>query len=286
MTVSYLDPSMAGDARDVFSQTLLSYGFTQVQIDQLIPQIVEWQSIYTPAQIVQNMLPTTDVYKSRFSANDARIKAGLPPLPPDQYIAAEQSYRSILRDSGLPNGFYDSTDDFTKFLINDVSPTELKSRVDMAAKAIDSSDPAYVQALQQMYGLSTGDMIANLLDPDRAMPLLEKRAKAVEYGAAAARQGLQIDTTRFENLVGMAGATGYSAEQGMAAVAGLTPGLERLAAISGETYDQATAEEEVFGGLASARRKRETLVSQEQARFGGASAVSVSSLGGGTAGLF
>jgi hypothetical protein len=281
-----MDPAMQGDARDVFSQTLLSLGFSQGQVDNLIPQILQWQSIYTPSQIVSNMLPTTDVYKQRFAGNDARVKAGLPPLDPASYVNLEQSYSSILRDAGLPKGFYDSQDDFAKFIAGDVSPTELQSRVQGAAKAIENTDPYYKQALQEMYGLSSSDMIAHMLDPDRAMPLIEKQVKAVEYGTAAARQGLQLDTNRFENLAGSAGVTGYSAEQGFGAIAQMTPSLQGLAQISGDQYDQQTAEQEVFGGLASAKRKREQLVSQEQQRFAGGSGISSGSLGGGTTGAF
>lgn len=285
MTVLSPDPSMTGDARDVFTQTLLSYGFTQAQIDELIPQIVQWQTIYTPAEIVRNMLPTTDVYKQRFSANDARIKAGLTPLPPDQYIATEEAYMQVMRAAGLPTGFYDSQDDFTKFLANDVSVTELQSRVSAAQKAIDNSDPYYTQALQEMYGMSTGDMIAHLLDPERAAPLLEKQARAVEYGAAAARQGLGIDTSAFEQYAAGVG-TGVGAEAGMAAVAEMAPGLTGLAGISGEEYGQQTAQEEVFGGLASAKRARQRLIQQEQDRFTGRSSVAPGSLRGGIEGAF
>lgn len=271
-------PATPGDARDIFRETLKQYGFSTEQIDTLIPQIVEWQSVYTPAQIVSDLLPTTTVYKQRFSANEARIKAGLAPLSASEYIATERAYRSIMRDAGLPNGFYDSADDFSRFIANDVSATELKQRVDSAAKAVNNADPFYRQALQQMYGIDEGMMVAQMLDPDRALPLIEKQAKAVEFGQAAIAQGLATDTARFEALGAQPVATGYSATQGFGAIASMLPATERLGQIYGEEYNQATAEQEVFGGLASARRKRQKLGELEQSTFSGQSGLSAGSL--------
>jgi hypothetical protein len=231
------------------------------------------------------LLQDTPEYKQRFAANDARRKAGLPVLSPAEYLATEESYRQIMQSAGLPKGFYDSPTDFQKFLEGDVAPTELKARVDAAAKAVDNSDPYYTQSLREMYGLSSGDMIAHLLDPAVAAPLVEKQSKAAEYGAAALRQGLAINTKNFEQYAGGIG-TGIGAEQGMQQVAEITPGLSNLATISGTNYNQSTAESEVFGGLASAKRKRDQLVAQEEGRFTGRSNVDSKSLQGGTTGQF
>lgn len=279
-------PATQGDARDVFRETLKQYGFSPEQIEQLIPQITEWQSVYTPTQIVQDLLPTTTVYQQRFSANEARIKAGLRPLTASEYIATERSYRSIMRDAGLPVGFYDTPDDFSRFIGMDVSATELKQRVDSAATAVNNADPFYRQALRDMYGIDEGMMVANMLDPERALPLVERQAKAVQFGTAALQQGLGVDTARFEALAGQPVSTGYSAQQGFAAIANILPNAERLAQVYGEEYTQATAEQEVFGGLASARRKRQKLGELEQSTFGGQSGLSSSSLQQKTTGKF
>ena len=274
----------ANDARSVFSETLKQYGFSDLQINQLIPQVVEWQAVYTPTQIVTDLLPTTQVYQERFSANVSRIKNGLPPLAPNAYLTMENNYRTILRDAGLPSGFYDSAQDFASFISQDISPTELKFRADSAAQAVNNTDPYYKQSLQDLYGIDEGMMMAHMLDPERAMPLIERQAKAVQMGAAAKRQGLSISTSEAENLA-MNNITGVGAEQGMATVAEMTPGLSALAQIGGEQYDQSTAQSEVFGGLASAKRKRQQLVSQEQDRFTGRSGVDSKSLQGGLEGM-
>lgn len=250
--------------------------------DRIVEYIYQGYSEDTASLLLQD----SPEYKKRFSANDARVKAGLPVLSPKEYLATESAYKSILRNAGLPKGFYDDHSDFQKMIAGDVSATELKQRVDAAAKAIDSSDPYYKEALQNMYGLDAGHMIAYTLDPERALPLVEKQAKAVEYGAAALRQGLTTaPTSQYEAYASGVG-TGVGAEQGMAQIAEMTPGLTTLGQISGDQYSQQTAEQEVFGGLASARRKRQKLTQEEEARFTGRSNVESGSLGSGMTGQF
>jgi hypothetical protein len=227
------------------------------------------------------MLQDTPEYKQRFAGNEARRAAGLPVLSPAEYLATERSYRAILESAGLPKGFYDDQTDFQRFIANDTSPTVLKQRVDAAAGAIKNADPYYTQALQDMYGLSTGDMIAHALDPDTALPLIEKQAKAVEFGVAAARQGLSYSQASSESLAqqSIAGVgSGVGAEQGFSAIASILPTAQQLGQIYGDSYDQTTAEQDIFGGLASAKRKRQKLGQMETSTFSGQSGLSAGSL--------
>jgi len=227
-----------------------------------------------------------DAYSKRFVGNLQRESKGLPPLDPATYISTEDAYRKILASSGLPAGFYDSQSNFADFIGNNIDPSQLKERVSAAQKAIDNTDPYYKEALQSMYGIDPGHMIAHLLDPSAAAPLIERQAKAAEYGAAAARQGLaQGSVSDYEAYASGVG-TGTGAEQGMAQVASMTPGLTTLAQISNDQYNQETAQQEVFGGLASAQRKRQQLSQQEVDRFTGRSNVASGSLNADNTGQF
>ena len=274
------------DARDIFKTLLASYGFSDDQVSQLLPQVTKWHASYTMDEIASTLLPTTNVYKQRFAGNEARVKAGLPPLSYSQYLSNEAGYRAALRGAALPVGFKDSDSDFASFIGNDVSVTEFNDRLTAAKKAIDNTDPYYSQALQSMYGLDAGHMIAHLLDPTAAAPLIERQAKAAEYGAAAMRQGLATaPTSQYEAYASGVG-TGVGAEQGMAQIASMAPGLETLAQISGDQYNQKTSEEDVFGGLASAKRKAQQLSQQEVDRFTGRSNVVSGSLNADNTGQF
>jgi hypothetical protein len=273
------------DARDNFNKILKDLGFSDSQINELLPQVVQWQTIYSDDQIASDLLPTTNAYKQRFIANETRIKNGLAPLTPREYLADEMSYRSVLKDALLPAGFYDSPDDFAGFIGQDTSPAEIKTRADAAARAVNNTDPAYTKALRDIYGIDEGMMTAFMLDADRALPLVEKQAKAVEFGTAAVRQGLQA-TTMGEQFAQRGPATGYSADQGYSAIAGILPTAQNLGSIYGQTYDQATAEQEVFSGLESAKRKRQKLGEMETATFSGQSGLAAGSLKTGKSGQF
>ena len=51
-------------------------------------------------------LRNTKAYQTRFSANDARIKAGYKALSPATYLALEDQYQEVMRQYGLPASYY------------------------------------------------------------------------------------------------------------------------------------------------------------------------------------
>jgi hypothetical protein len=259
--------------------------FKNYGLETLAPKIREFIQQGYSADTVTLKLQETPEYKQRFIGNAARLKAGLSVLSPREYLATEDAYRQIMRTTGLPKGFYDSPDDFSKFIESDVSPTELKQRVDLAQTAIDNADPYYTRTLQEMYGLSNGDMIAQVLDPQRALPFITKQAQAVQFGAAAVRQGLQVAKPVAEQYAGM-GVTQQQAEQGFQAVAQILPTAEKLGQIYGQNYNQDQALSEVFGGPMSAEaiQRRKRLSEMEQSSFAGQAGVGRGSLSRGMSG--
>jgi hypothetical protein len=263
----------------------LSILFRNYGLETLAPKIKDFVQQGYSADTVTLKLQETPEYQQRFVGNAARLKAGLSVLSPKEYLATEDAYRQIMRTTGLPKGFYDSPDDFSKFIESDVSPTELKQRVDLAQTAIDNADPYYTRSLQEMYGLSNGDMIAQVLDPQRALPFITKQAQAVQFGAAAVRQGLQIAKPVAEQYAGM-GVTQQQAEQGFQAVAQILPTAEKLGQIYGQNYNQEQALSEVFGGPMSAEaiQRRKRLSEMEQSAFAGQSGVGRGSLSRGMSG--
>jgi len=75
------------------------------------------------------------------------------------------------------------------------------------------------------------------------------------------------------------GITQEEARKGYQTVAGIAPRAEFLSSIStGEDYTRLQAEQEAFLGLASAKRARESVTAQEEARFKGQSGLTKTSL--------
>jgi hypothetical protein len=270
--------ALDGANRDVavyLNELFKSYG-----IDTLAPQILKMIQEGFSSDTISIQLQQTKEYKQRFAANDARIKAGLPALSPAEYISTERSYRQVMSEAGLPVGFYDSNDDFRKFLEMDVSPTEVKSRVDTAKEAINQAPPDTLAYAKQFYQI--GDLVAYALDPTKAAPLVERRIKAAEAAALAAQNGNNLSQVNAE-VIGGTGASLSDIQQGVGFISQEQKTTDKLSQIyGGDNVTQDDLVREVFQGNSEAATKRKKLASQERATFGGSSAQGKSSLTQGT----
>jgi hypothetical protein len=260
--------------------------FREYGLESLAPKIMEFLvSGYDP-NTISLLLQDTEEYKRRFAGNEARRNKGIRVLSPGEYLAAEAAYRQALSSAGYPESFYDSLDDYADFIARDVSPVELKRRADAAMKFVNDSDPAYIDAFSRYYGASKGDVAAYFLDGGRNEQLLDKRVKAAGIGAAASRQGLSVPSVdRAERFVDQ-GVTEQQAQQAYGVAAGILPQQAAIASRFGDSYGLADAEDELLGGLASARRKRERLNRSEQALFEGGSGLGRDSLERNTGGSY
>jgi len=241
--------------------------FSQYGLGSLAGKIYDYVKNGYGSDTISILLQDTPEYKQRFAANDARTKAGLSVLSPAEYISVENSYRQIMRQSGLPEGFYDSNTDFTDFITKDMSPTELQSRVDLATQATALANPSLKAALKQM-GLSDGDISAYFLDPDRAVPILQKSAATAAIGAEALQRGMGFDQAYAEELA-TAGISRDQASQGYAKIADEFSDLQTLGQVYGGGWTQRQAEEDTFTGGTAASRQRDKLVNSEKASFSG-----------------
>ena len=186
------------DALQIISDTLASYGLEGLAADAY-RFLMEGAS--TESVMIQ--LKETEQFKERFKGLDMR-QPGMAPLTPAQYIQLESNYRQTMAAAGLPEGFYDSPDDFAEFIGNDISPAEMTQRVSMASTAVANVNPELKNQLQEMYGIGVendGELIAYFLDPDRGVNVIEQRLQMESAGLSAAAvqatgQGIQKDVAR------------------------------------------------------------------------------------------
>lgn len=267
--------ALSGGQRDAF--VALNSLFSSYGLSSLAPKIFSYIQNGYSADTISLLLQETPEYKMRFVGNELRRKAGLAVLSPADYLATEASYRQIMASAGLPASFYDSPSDYANWIGGDVSPTEIKSRVDLAVAATTQADPLVKAQLAAFYGVDDSHLNAYFLDQSKALPLLQKQEAAAAFGAEAARRGLLTDRQRMEDYVTQ-GFSQSQASQGFQQVADELPNLQALAARFGTTFGQAEEESTVFGTSADSLNKKRGLASQERALFGGAS-------GGAAAGL-
>jgi len=259
------DKLLQGEGRDAF--LALKTVFENYGLGSLAGKIYDFVKNGYSSDTISILLQDSDEYKKRFAANDVRRKAGLSVLNPAEYIAAENSYRQIMRQSGLPVGFYDSNDDFTNFLVGDVSPTELQDRVNLATQASVLSNSAYKQALQQM-GIGQGEIAAYFLDSKKAMPFIQKAAAQAAIGAEALQRGFAFDQRYAEELA-TSGISRDQAAQAYAKIGDEFSTLSTLGSIYGGGWTQRQAEEDIFRGGNEASAQKRKLINAERGNFSG-----------------
>ena len=243
-------------------------------------------------------LRETDAYKKRFAANQARINKGLRALSEAEYILEEDKYQDVMRRYGLPNTYYARGDmgrqeGFEKLIAGDVSPIELEDRIQTAQRRVINAAPQIKDALTQYYGdeISNGDILAYVLDPEKAIENIKRKVGAAEIGGAATMAGLGAGRARAEELQRF-GVTAEQARQGFTTISEFLPQAqvlgERYAKQGLGPFTQETAEQEVFAipGSAEAGRKRRKLAELETAAFSGTSGAAGGALGRERAGAF
>ena len=130
-----------------------------------------------------------------------------------EYIAFERNASSLERSYGLPEGML-GKDQVTKLLENEVSAKELGERVNMAATGAFDTSQEVKDQFRDYYGISSGGLTAYFLDPDQALPLLERQYTSSQIGAEAQMQQFDFDVKQSERLTEY-GLTRESARQGI-----------------------------------------------------------------------
>lgn len=142
-------------------------------------------------------------WKTRFAGNDVRIRNGLAPLNPAEYLATETSYKSLFRNYGLPSGMYDNPDDFANLIGNAVSPDELKTRIDLNEQVVNNAPTEVKQALSDFYGVNDAMLLGYLLDPKTGTQRLQRQVAAAQVGGAASLAGFGISSQQAERYASL-----------------------------------------------------------------------------------
>lgn len=190
-----LDPAVFGSAQAELNKALAEFG-----LESLADFVwTEWKAGRPIEQIMLDIRNTPE-YKTRFPAM-ATLAQGGHAITEQQYVDYERSAQNVMKQYGIPAGFYDQPDDFAGFLTNNISIAELADRVQLAADAVFNAPPLAKAQLQTLYGISEGAITAYMLDPTRAEPILQRTWNAARAGADWQQSQLgQLTTTQAEQL--------------------------------------------------------------------------------------
>ena len=296
MVDSYKDFGARDSVLEMFKNTGLGTEFMN-SLMASIDKVYDDNIMPTEAQVM-NSIYDSEAYKTRFAANetiaqrmkDGKGRPGDKLLTPYEYIQAERGYESILREAGLPTGFYDTQDDFRRLIENSVSAAELTDRVNIARNALQNADKATKDSLKNYYNMTDGEMAAYLLDSEKAFDVINSKFRyttaeaqqmygAAEIGGAALRAG-QLSDKAFAEEIYKSG-KGAQAEGAFQTAATNQADYRRLMGLYGEQAgDQDLAREELaLAGGSDVTIKKKQLASKERAMFAQRSAIDTTSLG-------
>lgn len=285
----------AADRRSAFQ--LLADEFKQFGLDSLATEVQNFMTEGLGAAEARIAIRQTQAYKERFKGNEGRLKKGLGVYQPNEYLAAEETYRNLLLANNLQDLATRNTTD--AFISGAVSAQEVQDRIQNVFNKIDNADPALKGQLSQYFGnygiadpnLQRNQLASALLSGETSSMALERQLKKAQLRAGAQLAGVTIAETGVESLQKQLEAQGVSdvygtAKSGFSTLAQTAPTTEKLAQIYGEQTTGLPEElqQEAFFGLQSQRRKK--LQEREQATFGGQAGISTAGLAKGTAGSF
>jgi len=222
-------------------------------------------------------------YQLRFPGMKA-LRAKNKTITEKEYIDDEKAFIQTARFFDLPIGFYDSADDFGKLIGNLVSPKEYQERLQVGQDLARSMNPAARTQLQELYNVGEGGITAFVLDADKALPLIQKQAKAAQFVGFGRDKGFKLEGMTSAQAEQIAGTEAYSKlsslqmEQALGQAAQLRQTQSRLTGIEGEVYDEQEALKAVIEGSPEALLASQQRAKREGARFGGSSGITGSSL--------
>jgi hypothetical protein len=263
-------------ASSILAATLKYYGMDEPALLQDVKTALADRRI-TGASTIDDIgiqLRESEAFRRRFGANEARRAANKPAYSVSQYLQLESSYRQVLNAAGMPKDFYTDRADIESFITNDISPDEVKYRVQEGYAAVKNADPAVVNELKTLYGLDEGTLAAYFIDPNKTKDAVVRSARAAEVAAQARKQAdIGLTAAQAEQLV-LGGVTEQEAQQAFTSVRSLqeltrpTAGEQALTQeelIQGVTGINAAAQQRV---AKTARRRQATLQEGGKAGLG------------------
>lgn len=277
------------DAYEILRLTFQEYGLDDAE---LLKEIQGYMERGLGSERAALELRKTKAYTTRFSGNEARRAAGLNVLSEAAYLELEDAYSETLRAYGL-QGYFGidrkvAQSRMGELIGNDIAAPEFKQRIDTVVTRVNNADPNIRATLKSFYNIEDTDLVKYFLSPKENLPRLQEKVTAAEIGNEALKQNLITSVTSAENLARL-GITQKDAREGYSEISEILPTATKLGQIYGEegiNYTQATAEEERFGELESARRKRLKLREKEIGTFSGSSGVARGTLGSSNSGKF
>lgn len=196
-------------------------------------------------------------FKTRFPAIAQRVQSGLAPISPSEYIAYERQFRQLMSQAGLPPGFYDSNDDMTGFIANDVSLAELSARVQSGFIAVKEAPQEVRDEFARLFGVDGDAALASfVLDRNRSTTELGKVIATATAAGVGWSYGMRLDM-KTASWLGDKGKSAYELQQGFGKIQGMSDLFDEMATDTTDLTAKDTGLAAVFGNDINAQRSLE-----------------------------
>lgn len=178
--------------RDQLRALLAPYGLEEL-VDAAVERFLD--GVVSGPEL-ELWLEEQPVVQQRFAAVFERRRLGLPPISFLDVVEYERRARELATMYGIDPDFID----VNRLMVADVSINELGARVQEHADVV-ANRPDVVEQLSNLYGLSPGDALMFVLDPDTGLPAVQRRWQSARVAAQAQRQGFgQLTAEEAESL--------------------------------------------------------------------------------------
>jgi len=164
------------------------------------------QGIDTPEELMVR-LQQTDTFRNRFGVileQQRRAGKGEPVyvMSPAEVIEYENRVKQVMKSAGMPPGFYDEPEDFSKLMLSDMSVAEVEQRVTQAFDYVQAAPPEVKAAFNNYFGTGQGDkaLAAFALDPQRTLRDINKATRTAYAGGIAQRYDVAINRQTAERI--------------------------------------------------------------------------------------
>lgn len=238
------------DNRVVLNRWLGDIGLTGME-----SQVLEWITASRSPEYIKIEMTKTPIFKQTFPEYDAAIAAGNP-MTPAQILDYRKTVKSIFSNNGVPDGFYDSNDDFVDLITKRLSPQELEQRVLDGYTRVAGAPQEVKDVFNQYFGVQGDAMLATFyLDPARGQKFLSDAATQAEIGGAGAQYGFGLTQTEAERYQTQ-GITGAAARTGFKQAYQFQGLAEESVSETGDITRGQIAEGVLTGGEAEQRMQR------------------------------
>src|SRR5574343_86972 len=254
-------------AYDAATAAWSRYGLDPTEVRRALKGLAE--DDYLDSNAMAEAVRGTQSWANRYGAvTTARAKKGLSYLNEGEILSLEDGYRAALSSAGLPKGFYNNYKDFQNWIANDVSVAEIGERANLAEQAVANTDPSYVKAFREMYGIKRSDLAAYFLDRKRGTEVLTQQIQAAEIKSEAIDTGISVNKSYVETLVDK-GVSRETARQAFDNTAQTRDDWNRLADLSKQSITDQSLVDNELGLDPVTSKKIKRLASAERSRWGG-----------------